>query len=104
VSFVIRRIFMVILIACLAAPAIAMPMAHEAGSTMNKGHCDDRGSSKADDGKAVALHGCIGCLAPFQNAVIAEGPLPMPAIRLVDIGQTQLVDLGGAPDTPPPRR
>jgi hypothetical protein len=99
----LRRVFMAILIACLAVPAVAMPIAQEADTTMAKGHCDDPERAPADDGNATAPHGCIGCLAPFSARLVPVAPVSVRGPVRHPVLVTQHPHSSGAPEPPPPR-
>lgn len=108
------RIALALLIACLALPAMAMPLCRPAPPShamtmamagMDHGmHGRDHGDPRRDDADDAgsAMHGCIGCIARPTPLTVARPPMapvaiahPQPAARMDGMAPP--------PSTPPPR-
>lgn len=103
----LRRLLLVLLIACLAVPAAAMPLLHPEGPEQRVAapSCHEAPvHQQHQPAKQMAKsHDCIGCAASWPvlpaTAARAElrGDLPRPALARV------LGDSGALPEVPPPR-
>lgn len=100
----LRRLLMVLLIACLAVPAAAMPLLHPEGAEQRVAAPSCHEAPAHQPAKQMAKsHDCIGCAATWPvlpaTAARAElrGDLPRPALARV------LGDSGALPEVPPPR-
>ena len=103
----LRRLFMALLIVCLAAPAMAAPLhcappmpAHSAGMShhgMRHGHGQEVPAQPAKS------HDCIGCIAPASDSAVppAAGSMPKPLLSAQETPFSALAS--PAPETPPPR-
>ena len=107
------RLLLIALIVALAIPAVAMPavatpIVASVTAVAGAGHCDDTTPAKPeggpDYGRAIAPHGCIGCLAPFDQRVAITPVLPIAPLQLADRRKPQRADFQRIPETPPPRR
>ena len=101
----LRRLFLALLIACLAAPAVAMPVhcappAHQQAMAHHGGH---HGGTNQAPAPAPAQHDCIGCIAPYAAHPAGPGA-PFHGRPPLGEAQTSFHALAPpAPDTPPPR-
>lgn len=96
----LKRLLMALLIMCLAAPAMAMPVAQP--STMpGMEHCHQ--AAPAQSLPPQAHHDCIGCIASYAGAPKAPDRLPFPALPPMALAGRALPITSLAPDTPPPR-
>lgn len=102
----IARLILILLLACLALPAMAAAPCHD-GSGAMAGMAMPHAMPapiESHERKAVAVHACMGCIPPatLRRAAVAE-PLPLEPLRLA----SALVrfDRGRMtpPATPPPR-
>jgi len=97
----LRRFLLVILMACLAAPAVAMP--GHCGDTPAMQHQTGHHDQKDVPGQGASKHDCIGCIAPY---LVPPGAAQGDAITAMT-GKTspRVLNTGPAlqPDPPPPR-
>ena len=115
-SVMFRRLFIALLIVCLAVPALAGMGGSMASAAT--GHCapaapvpaaHDQLAGEHDHAPAPnapmipAGHLCIGCIAGNPAVAAVAAPLVPPAIVPHRSGQRQLAGLLRGPDTPPPR-
>lgn len=91
------------MIACLAAPAVAMPMAQPDRPTIAAGHCDDQPRRDAPDTPRAALHGCIGCVAPIAVTPAPPEPVAIAPAPYRQAYRSLTPNPRDGPDTPPPR-
>jgi len=106
---VIRRLLLLLLAFCLAAPAVAAPL-HCASAPKAAGHhavaVDHHGGAKNGEQPPASgsrQHDCIGCIAPYAGpARISERPFA-PALALKMEGDRAVPLSATGPDTPPPR-
>lgn len=106
----LRRLFLTILMACLAAPAVAMPGHCEMTGTQGQSTAtiSDHGAHHAppttkDGAMDSAARDCIGCIAPYHDL-----PEPNPGESMTGLDGTSplaVLNTGPAlqPDPPPPR-
>ena len=102
----IARLILLLLLACLALPAMAAAPCHD-GSGEMAGMAMPHAMPAVPDAqerKAVAVHACMGCIPPatLRRAAMA-GPLPLVALQLR--AALARFDRGRMtpPATPPPR-
>lgn len=106
----LRHALMTLLIACLAFPAVAMPVApaHAGRADAAVRSCHDApapSQTGPDQGATIpaAMHGCIGCIAPvFRLAELSPPALAGTGERPVVPSQA-LAGRHLDPDPPPPR-
>lgn len=108
----LRRFLMAVLIACLAIPAAAMPLAHPAAAAEHTpaaaAAMDCHGKSApapADHQQSPApmKHDCIGCIAPIGFAPAANAPLALPGQPPLPVLVSAAALARAGPDTPPPK-
>ncbi len=98
-----RRLLLLVLTLCLAAPAVAMPLAPVAGHDLAMADCHGQAPDTKEQSREAADHGCIGCVAPFKIAFASgESALPIAPPVLPSLS-AQRTDLISAPEPPPPR-
>lgn len=103
----LRNLFLAIFLFALALPALAVPVAPVAASEAMPADCHGMPMGTQDDdaeehGKAVQLHGCIGCIAPVSPgfAIFQSASLPcIPQSALLH----ELLGTIARPTIPPPR-
>ena len=105
-ALMIKRLLMIVLIACLAIPAVAAPLCHSVGqpspvAVHHGGHHDSTPTAPWE--KAQLIHGCIGCIAPLYSSL-----QPRELKRMLAIPKSSSIAHGlprsrDGPDTPPPR-
>ncbi|MGU3391839.1 hypothetical protein [Sphingomonas sp. M1A8_2b] len=101
------RFLLALLLAAFALPAAA-PAACHGGSTPHAMKAMPESAANhgdaAPDRKAVALHGCIGCIPPSAWTAVRIDDV-LPAKIAMPIGRAAVFDLGrtAAPALRPPR-
>lgn len=107
-ALMLRRLLMLLLIACLAVPAAAMPLLHPQGAEqrVSAPSCHETPASQQHQPAKQQMppgHDCIGCAAssPVLPASAPRAELraeqPRPALARV-LGQSSAL-----PEVPPPR-
>ena len=112
----LHRIALTLFLACLALPAMAMPLCHPApqqhaamaGMAMTgmdhaapaHGDGDPHRDQGGDAGSA--MHNCIGCIARPAPMAIVPPPLP-PEAAAVPRPAARMDGATAPPSTPPPR-
>lgn len=105
----LRRFLMAVLIACLAIPAAAMPLAHpaeEAATTVAAMDCHGKSApapAHHQQSPAPMKHDCIGCIAPIGFAPAASAPLALPGQPPLPVLVSAAALARAGPDTPPPK-
>lgn len=107
----LRRFLMAVLIACLAIPAAAMPLAHPAAVVEDApaaAAMDCHGKSAPapahhQQTPAPMKHDCIGCIAPLGFAPAASAPLALSGQPPVSVLVSAAALARSGPDTPPPK-
>ena len=98
-----RRILLSLLILCLAAPALALPVAghdHMAMSAPARGG----GHHPAPDSRtSKAKHECIGCIAPVAAIAAPIRPFVFIEKRSRPASDYRTPDATDGPETPPPQ-
>ncbi|MEG3088135.1 hypothetical protein [Sphingomonas sp. PB4P5] len=102
----IARLILVLLLACLALPAMAAAPCHDGSGEMAGMAMPHARPAPSDEPehKAVAVHACMGCIPPatlLRAALAARLPLATlpPARALVRFDRGRMTP----PATPPPR-
>ncbi|MDP3905943.1 hypothetical protein [Novosphingobium sp.] len=103
----LSRFLMAVLIACLALPAAAMPLAHPAAPAA-EAVMDCHGKSAPapahhPQSPAPMKHDCIGCIAPLGFVPAASEPLALPGQPPVPALTSAAALARSGPDTPPPK-
>lgn len=105
----LRRFLMAVLIACLAIPAAAMPLAHPAAQGQPAAaamDCHGKAAPAPDHHRqspAPMKHDCIGCIAPIGFTPAAPAPLALPGQPPVPALVSAAALARSGPDTPPPK-
>ncbi|MFC3582099.1 hypothetical protein [Sphingomonas hylomeconis] len=102
----IARLILVLLLACLALPAMAAAPCHD-GSTGMAGMAMPHAMPAAPEEherKAVAVHACMGCIPP-ATLLRAGLAAPLPRVAVPPARALVRFDRGriSPPATPPPR-
>lgn len=101
----IRRLCLILLMACLALPAMAAPLhcaparASAAQLAEHHSHHEERKAPIDQAGR----HDCIGCIVPFAAAGGSARPELPASSRQKLHNELLLARLTSGPDTPPPR-
>ncbi|CAN5173339.1 hypothetical protein BH10PSE12_BH10PSE12_20010 [soil metagenome] len=111
----IARLLLALMLACLALPALAGPMVHDAepaGTSMTMAHAGmDHGdhhtgpapSDKTTPEKSMQ-HGCIGCIPPSNAFARPVSPAGFAlALRHARPNTAAPPACASAPETPPPK-
>lgn len=110
----LRRFLLAVLIACLAVPAAAMPLAHPvmgapAAAAMASSaapaemDCHGKPAPHHQQTPAPAKHDCIGCIAPLGFVPAATAPLMLAGQPPIPALVTNAALARAGPETPPPK-
>lgn len=110
----LRRFLLAVLIACLAVPAAAMPLAHPVmeapAATAEMSHaataavdCHGKPAPHHQQTPAPAKHDCIGCIAPLGFLPAATAPLMLAGQPPIPALVTNAALARAGPETPPPK-
>lgn len=97
----LRRLCLLLLMACLALPAMAAPLhcapAPTIAAAAHHGHHSEKAPVQAPQ------HDCIGCIAPFASSSAPDRTDLPPVSREKPHDDLRLAGPVHDPDTPPPR-
>lgn len=107
-TVMVRRILMSLLILCLAAPALALPVAGHVQTSVVTAHHGEKhnampGDSMPDHGTSQAKHECIGCIAPVAAIAAPGRPFVFVEPRRRPVSDYRTPDATDGPETPPPQ-
>lgn len=94
-----RRLWLALLMACLALPAMAAPL-HCVSVAQASAH---HGHREQDKASPPQQHDCIGCIAPFAALTAPDTATLPPVAREKPHDDLRLARAASGPDTPPPR-
>ena len=102
----IARLILMLLLACLALPAMASAPCHDGSGEMGEMAMPHAMPTPADEHERTALpvHACMGCIPP-ATLLRAAINAPLPVVALPPAGALVRFDRGRMtpPATPPPR-
>jgi hypothetical protein len=100
----LRRLVLFLLIACLALPATAAPMAGAPqGARMAATPCHGDAPLPDQAPQPMAKHQCIGCVPPVTQSTDFAAPTELRGIIGIVPLRQRLKGLTDHPATPPPR-
>ena len=98
-----RRILMSLLILCLAAPALALPVAGHNHMAVSASADGDGHHSAPESRTSKAKHECIGCIAPAAGIAALIAPFLYVQPRSHPVGDDRTPHATDGPETPPPQ-
>lgn len=104
-----RNLMSFLFVIAISLPAIAMPMDGQMSGDCHAltsdvaGHDQGDADSEHDPADPAAMHGCIGCIAPYHHAPVEPEMTGLPTIELAAWTPRELTPRADSPETPPPR-